>query len=124
MFIQRNPDASRAEALQTARNLLCLYGPSDEQHTERYHEAACLFLMYKDDNELGMAGAEEVQQLADQLKELALQWSIFQEITTGFFLPAIDEKGNMCFYPVPEHEWDETGISKDYQNQYKQIKIN
>ena len=122
MFIQRNPNVPRSEALQVARNFLCLHGPSDEKHDESYYQAACLFLMYKDDNELGMAGAEEAQQLADQLKELALQWSVFEEILTGFFLPAIDEKGEMCFYPVPQNEWDETGIDKERQLQYQNIK--
>ena len=119
MFIQRNPDVPRAEALEAARDRLCLHGPADEKHDEMYYEAACLFLMNKDENELGMAGAEEAQQLTDQLKELALHWSFFQEIITGFFLPAIDEKGKICFYPVPENEWDETGIDKEYQLEHR-----
>jgi hypothetical protein len=120
MFIQRNPEASRAEALQRARTLLCLYGPVEKDHDKRYLEAASLFLMYKDDNELGMAGTEEIRQLTDQLKELACQWSLFQEIITGFFLPAIDEKGKICIYPVPEQEWDATGIPKELQDAFRE----
>ena len=121
-FIQRDPSASRADALRDARLFLRSAIPGQDQNAQMYLQAAGIFLLFKDDNDLSMAGPEEIAQLAEQLEDLAVKHCIFEELLSGFFLPAVDDKGEICFYPVPDHEWDETGVPKDLQEEYRELK--
>jgi hypothetical protein len=99
LFIQRNPDMNREEALEQAREFLKEANPTSPNEDENFNlylQAAGLFIMYgSDDNELGMAGAEEMHTLARKLKDLTLDALLVEMILDGTVLPDIDEAGEL-----------------------------
>ena len=118
-FIQRDPTANRADALNTARDLLNEAESFNDDKNLYFLQAAGLFLMFQDDNELSMAGPEEMVALARQLEELSFQATMYAGILNGLFIPVIDEDNNLCFKGVPPEEFNETGVHEDIQAQYK-----
>ena len=99
LFIQRNPDMNREEALEQAREFLREANPTSPNEDENFNlylQAAGLFIMYgSDDNELGMAGAEEIHALARKLKDLTIDALLVEMILDGTVLPDIDEAGEL-----------------------------
>lgn len=99
LFIQRNPDMNREEALTQARKFLADANPTSPDEDENFNlylQAAGLFIMYgSNDNELGMAGAEEMYALAQKLRELTLDALLLETILDGTVLPDINESGNL-----------------------------
>jgi len=99
LFIQRNPDMNREEALEQARKFLTDANPTSTNEDENFNlylQAAGLFIMYgSEDNELGMAGAKEMYALAQKLRELTLDALLFETILDGTVLPDINEAGDL-----------------------------
>jgi hypothetical protein len=99
LFIQRNPDMNREKALEQARKFLADANPTSTNEDENFNlylQAAGLFIMYgSDDNELGMAGAEEMYALAQKLRELTLDALLFETILDGTVIPDINEAGEL-----------------------------
>ena len=99
LFIQRHPDMNREDALKQARSFLADADPfstDEDENLNLYLQAAGLFIMYgSDDNELGMAGANEMYALAQELRNLALSSLLFSTILGGKVLPNVDEEGEL-----------------------------
>ena len=121
-FIQRDPNAKRADALNTARDFLNEAEPFDDDKNLYFLEAAGLFLMFQDDNELSMAGPEEMVALARQLEELSFQATMYSGIMNGLFIPVLDGDNNLCFKAVSSEEFNETGVSEEVQSQFRHLK--
>ena len=121
-FIQRDPNAKRADALNTARDFLNEAEPFDDDKNLYFLEAAGLFLMFQDDNELSMAGPEEMVALARQLEELSFQATMYAGIMNGLFIPVLDGDNNLCFKAVSSEEFNETGVSEEVQSQFRHLK--
>jgi hypothetical protein len=118
-FIQRDPTANRADALNTARDLLNEAESFNDNESLYFLQSAGLFLMFQDDNELSMAGPEEMVALARQLEELSFQATMYAGIMNGLFIPVLDGDNNLCFKAVSSEEFNETGVSEEVQSQYK-----
>ena len=118
-FIQRDPTANRGDALNTARDFLNEAEPFNDDKDLYFLQAAGLFLMFQDDNELSMAGSEEMVALARQLEELSFQATMYAGIMNGLFIPVLDEDNNLCFKGVPVEEFNETGVHQDVQAQFQ-----
>jgi Leu/Phe-tRNA-protein transferase len=118
-FIQRDPTANRADALNTARDLLNEAESFNDNESLYFFQSAGLFLMFQDDNELSMAGPEEMAALARQLEELSFQATMYAGIMNGLFIPVLDGDNNLCFKAVSSEEFNETGVSEEVQSQYK-----
>jgi len=122
LFLQRDSNASRAEALQQAREYLLNADPLSEDHDKNlnmYLAAAALFLMYQEpDNDLGMAGAEETYWLACRLKELVLGAAVLDTIQKGISLPSVDEEGELIFTKVEPEDFDNAGVPSAVQKEY------
>jgi hypothetical protein len=99
LFIQRNPDMNREEALQQAREFLKEANPASANEDENFNlflQAAGLFIMYgSTDNELGMAGAEEMYQLAHKLRELRFDALLCESILFGLVIPNLNENNEL-----------------------------
>ncbi len=121
-FIQRDPNAKRSDALITARHLLKQAQPFNDNEDLYFLQAAGLFLMFQDDNELSMAGSEEMVMLAKQLEELSAQATMYDGIMTGLFIPVLDGDNNLCFKAILQEEFVETGVSAEVQSQYQELK--
>lgn len=122
LFVQRNPESSKAEALNQAREFLDQGMPFNDNEDKFFLQAAGLFLMFKDDNELSMAGAEEMIELAAQLEELSFQAAMYNGLKTGLFIPTLDENNKLSFLAIPPEEFEETGVSSVIQEQYQKVK--
>jgi hypothetical protein len=120
-FIQRDPNAKRADALIAARQLLDKGDPFNDNEELCFLQAAGLFLMFQDDNELSIAGSEEMTMLAKQLEELAFQATMYRGVMIGAFLPVLDGSNNLCFKAVAPEEFDETGVSLEIKAQYENL---
>ena len=125
LFIQRDPNASRAEALQQAREFLLNADPiseDEDKNLNMYLSAAGLFLMYQEpDNDLGMAGAEEMYRLACRLKELVLDAAVLATIQKGICLPSVDEEGELIFTGVKPEDFDNAGVPSAVQKEYYKV---
>ena len=121
-FIQRDPTANRADALNTARDFLNEAEPFNDDKNLYFLQAAGLFLMFQDDNELSMAGPEEMVALARQLEELSFQATMYSGIMNGLFIPVLDGDNNLCFKAVSSEEFNETGVSEEVQSQFRHLK--
>jgi hypothetical protein len=99
LFIQRNPDMNREDALQQAREFLKEANPASSNEDENFNlflQAAGLFIMYGSvDNELGMAGADEMHQLAHRLRELRFDALLCESILFGLVIPNLNEDGEL-----------------------------
>jgi len=99
LFIHRNPNKDREEALQQAREFLAdadPTSPNEDENFSLYLQAAGLFIMYgSDDSELGLAGAEEMYTLAQRLRNLTLDTLLYETILNGTVLPNVDEDGEL-----------------------------
>ena len=78
--------------------------------------------MFQDDNELSMAGPEEMVALARQLEELSFQATMYAGIMNGLFIPVLDGDNNLCFKAVSSEEFNETGVSEEVQSQFRHLK--
>ena len=121
-FIQRDPTANRADALNTARDLLNEAESFNDNESLYFFQSAGLFLMFQDDNELSMAGPEEMVALARQLEELSFQATMYSGIMNGLFIPVLDGDNNLCFKAVSSEEFNETGVSEEVQSQFRHLK--
>jgi hypothetical protein len=121
-FIQRDPNANRADALNTARDLLNEAESFNDNESLYFLQSAGLFLMFQDDNELSMAGPEEMVALARQLEELSFQATMYAGIMNGLFIPVLDGDNNLCFKAVSSEEFNETGVSEEVQSQFRHLK--
>ena len=121
-FIQRDPTANRADALNTARDLLNEAESFNDNESLYFLQSAGLFLMFQDDNELSMAGPEEMVALARQLEELSFQATMYAGIMNGLFIPVLDGDNNLCFKAVSSEEFNETGVSEEVQSQFRHLK--
>ena len=121
-FIQRDPTANRADALNTARDLLNEAESFNDNESLYFFQSAGLFLMFQDDNELSMAGPEEMVALARQLEELSFQATMYSGIMNGLFIPVLDGDNNLCFKAVSSKEFNETGVSEEVQSQFRHLK--
>ena len=121
-FIQRDPTANRADALNTARDLLNEAESFKDNESLYFLQSAGLFLMFQDDNELSMAGPEEMVALARQLEELSFQATMYAGIMNGLFIPVLDGDNNLCFKAVSSEEFNETGVSEEVQSQFRHLK--
>ena len=122
LFIQRNPESSKAEALSQAREFFDQGMPYHDNEDKLFLQAAGLFLMFKDDNELSMAGAEEMIELAAQLEELSFQATMYNGVKSGLFIPTLNENNQLSFISVPQEEFEETGVPSVIQKQYQELK--
>jgi len=99
LFIQRNPDMDREKALQQAREFLSNANPISSNRDENFNlylQSAALFIMYGSaDNELGMAGAEELSALAHKLRNITLDALLLESILDGTVLLDIDQEGEL-----------------------------
>jgi hypothetical protein len=125
LFIQRDPNASRAEALQQAREFLLNADPisdDEDKNFNMYLSAAGLFLMYQEpDNDLGMAGADEMHWLACRLKQLVLDAAVLATIHKGICLPSVDEEGELIFTGVVPEDFDNAGVCPEVQKEYYRV---
>ena len=121
-FYKRKDGVSRADALQQARNCLAKanpMSPDPDDNVTLYYQAAGLFLMYgSKENDLQMAGEEEISLLAHKLRDLMLDSALLDAIGSGLVVPGIDEQDELTIQGIPPEDFNDAGVPLDVQEQY------